>query len=209
MGYYRNNSLHSLIIPAVIACCFINTRQLEISRLTNIVLLIYPFLQSELQLEWTDETLQPLLLESISALAAEGVLIRCENLLKRPERSDRIYTHLNRLGMVVQPILERYYMTFIVLWKSTEAPMKETELEQRCHLLAQKISMLHGINSPDFFDRLLFRDFIKCMIKLNYLIKNEQGALIFSEDFEIIDLDSRSLLSPDVRNSILTLVSHH
>lgn len=209
MGYYRNNSLHSLIVPAMIACCFINTRQLEISRLTNIVLLIYPFLQSELQLEWSDEMLKTILLQSISSLVAEGVLIRCDDSLKRPDRSDRSYTHLNRLGMVVQPILERYYMTFIVLWKSTEAPMKESELEQRCHLLAQKISMLHGINSPDFFDRLLFRDFIKCMIKLNYLVKNEQGALVFSEDFELINLDSRSLLSIDVRNSILTLVSHH
>lgn len=209
MGYYRNNGLHSLILPAMIACCFINTRQLEISRLTNIVSLIYPFLQSELQLEWSDETLQPILLQSISALVAEGFLIKNGDSLKRPVRSDRRYTHLDRLAMVVQPILERYYMTFIVLWKSTEAPMKEAELEQRCHLLAQKISMLHGIDSPDFFDRLLFRDFIKCMIKLNYLVKNEHGALVFSEDFELVNLDSRSLLSPDVRNSILALVSHH
>jgi glycerol-3-phosphate O-acyltransferase len=209
MGYYRNNSLHALIVPAMIACCFINTRQIEISRLTNIILLIYPFLQSELQLEWSDETLKPILLQTISTLVTEGVLIRSKDSLKRPERSDRSYTRLNRLGMVVQPILERYYMTFIVLWKSTEAPMNEAELEQRCHLIAQKISMLHGINSPDFFDRLLFRDFIKCMIKLNYLVKNAQGALVFSEGFELINLDTRSLLSIDVRNSILTLVSHH
>lgn len=209
MGYYRNNSLHSLIIPAIIACCFINTRQLEVPRLTNIVLLIYPFLQSELQLEWSEETLTPLILQYISALVDEEVLIQTDDSLKRPDRSDRSYNKLNRLGMVVQPILERYYMTFIVLWKSTESPMNESELEQRCHLLAQKVSMLHGINSPDFFDRLLFRDFIKSMIKLNYLEKNRQGDLVFSEDFELINLDSRSLLSTDVRNSILTLVSHH
>ena len=28
IGYYRNNSLHSLIIPALIACCFSNARRL-------------------------------------------------------------------------------------------------------------------------------------------------------------------------------------
>ena len=226
MGYYRNNSLHAVIIPAIVACCFINIRQIEESRLTRIVLLLYPFLQSELQLEWSEAELKEQLHQSISALVAEGVLIRDEdsnigqskkaekqsglkNTLKRPDRSDRRYINLNRLGMVVQPILERFYMTFMVLWRSAESPMKETELEQRCHLLAQKISMLHGINSPDFFDRLLFRDFIKSMIKLNYLEKNEQGALVFTENFELVNLDIRSLLSTDVRNSILTLVSHH
>jgi hypothetical protein len=54
----------------------------------------------ELQLEWSDESLKPILLPSISALIAEGVLIRCEDSLKRPGCSDRRYTLLNRLGML-------------------------------------------------------------------------------------------------------------
>jgi glycerol-3-phosphate O-acyltransferase len=209
MGYYRNNSLHAVVIPAIIACCFINTRQMEKSRLISIVQLLYPFLQSELQLEWDEKALNSLLQQSISALVTEGVLIQTKTLLKRPDRSDRSFIYLNRLGKVVQPILERYYMTFIVLWRSAESPMNETELEQRCHLLAQKISMLYGINSPDFFDRLLFRDFINCMIKLKYLEKNKHGALIFSKDFELMNIDTRSLLNTEIRNSILTLVKHH
>ena len=36
MGYYRNNSLHALIIPALIACCFINTRQMALAKLVRI-----------------------------------------------------------------------------------------------------------------------------------------------------------------------------
>jgi len=78
---------------------------------------------------------------------------------------------LTRLALIVQPILERYYLAFIVIWQSAESPMTETELEQHCHLLAQKISMVYGINSPDFFDRQLFRHFIETALDLDYLEK--------------------------------------
>ena len=113
---------------------------------------------------------------------------------------------LVRLAHIVQPILERYYMTFIVLWQSSSAPLQEAELEHRCHLLAQKISMIYGINSPDFFDRLLFRDFIATMLEKEYLTKNDDDPLEFAQDFSYISLDLRNLLSTEVRSSILSLI---
>jgi glycerol-3-phosphate O-acyltransferase len=66
--------------------------------------------------------------------------------------------------------------------------------------------MIHGINSPDFFDRLLFRDFIATMLELNYLQHNAQQKLEFVPDFEHIQLDLRNLLSTEVRSSILAIV---
>ena len=113
---------------------------------------------------------------------------------------------LLRLAHIVQPILERYYMTFIVLWESSTAPLKEDELEHRCHLLAQKISMIYGINSPDFFDRLLFRDFIVTMLENEYVVKNKKMQLEFAQGFNYISLDLRNLLSTEVRSSILSLI---
>jgi glycerol-3-phosphate O-acyltransferase len=97
-------------------------------------------------------------------------------------------------------------MTFIVLWQSANAPLAEDELERRCHLLAQKISMIYGINSPDFFDRLLFRDFIATMFENAYLVRNAAGCLEFAAGFDYVSLDLRSLLSTEVRSSILALI---
>ena len=85
--------------------------------------------------------------------------------------------------------------------------MLESELEQHCHLLAQKISMIHGINAPDFFDRLLFRNFLETMSKLEYLQKDPRGALVFTEAFDHINPDIRNLLSLEVRSTILTLIT--
>jgi glycerol-3-phosphate O-acyltransferase len=206
LGYYRNNSLHSLVIPALIACCFSNTRRETRAGIHRKISLLYPFLKSELQLEWEASSLRQIVDEWIASMASESLLETTGEDLRRPQRSDHEFVQLQRLAHIVQPILERYYMTFIVLWQTSGAPLEEAELEHRCHLLAQKISMLHGINSPDFFDRLLFRDFIETMLENEYLVKNDQQQLEFEPGFNYVSLDLRNLLSTEVRSSILSLI---
>jgi glycerol-3-phosphate O-acyltransferase len=168
--------------------------------------LLYPFLKSELQLEWQDSSLEEIVDECISCLIDESLLEQVDKDLRRPRRSNHEFIQLNRLAHIVQPILERYYMTFIVLWQTSSAPLPEAALEHRCHLLAQKISMIYGINSPDFFDRLLFRDFIETMLENEYLVKNDQQQLEFASEFDYVSLDVRNLLSTEVRSSILSLI---
>ena len=205
IGYYRNNSLHSLVIPALIACCFTNVRRLSYTSLQRKIRLLYPFLKSELHLEWSDSQLTDIVDECVASLIDESLLNSIEDDLRRPRRSDREFVQLLRLAHIVQPILERYYMTFIVLAQTSGAPLQEAELEHRCHLLAQKISILYGINSPDFFDRLLFGDFIAIMLENEYLVKNDQLQLEFRQGFSYTSLDLRNLLSTEVRSSILSL----
>ena len=52
MTYYRNNSLHAFIIPALIACCFANTASVPLEKVVQIAKILYPFLKAELHLEW-------------------------------------------------------------------------------------------------------------------------------------------------------------
>ncbi|MCP4472205.1 MAG: glycerol-3-phosphate 1-O-acyltransferase PlsB [Gammaproteobacteria bacterium] len=206
LGYYRNNSLHTLIIPALIACCFTNVRRVSRASIERIIGLLYPFLKSELQLEWCSAELGAIIDEFVTCLINESLLEEVDKDLRRPRRSDHRFMQLIRLAHIVQPILERYYMTFIVLWQASSDPLGEADLEHRCHLLAQKISMIYGINAPDFFDRLLFHDFIETMLDNEYLIRNDQQQLEFTSGFDYISLDLRNLLSTEVRGSILSII---
>jgi len=206
MSYYRNNSLHAFIIPALIACCFANTAIVSVEKIAQIIRILYPFLKAELHLEWSLSEVENLIESVTAAMIREGLLRQAKSGIRRPERSARRYMDLIRLSLVLQPILERYYMTFMVLWQSARSPMTEVQLEQRCHLLAQKVSMLHGINSPDFFDRSLFRHFIETMIDLEYLEKNAEDALVFADAFDHISIDIRSLLSFEIRCTILSMI---
>ncbi len=206
MSYYRNNSLHAFVIPALIACCFANTANVQVGKIKQIIRVLYPFLKAELHLEWSIDKIDMLVNTFSQAMINAGLLRKSKTGIRRPERSARRYMDLMRLILVVQPILERYYMTFIVLWQSARAPMSIADLEQRCHLLAQKVSMLHGINAPDFFDRQLFRQFIETMIETEYLQQNENAELAFSDDFDHVNVDIRSLLSIEVRCTILSMI---
>lgn len=207
MSYYRNNSLHTLIIPSIIACCFLNVRTLEQDKLLNIVLYIYPFLASELHLPWNRAQLEKFIPQIIDFLVDKQVLIKSDKKLKRPDRNDIHFLILSRLAHIAQPVLERYYMTFVVLWESGGKPLSEAELEQRCHLVAQKISMLYGINSPDFFDRQLFGHFIDTLFDLEFIEKDENDHLVFQQTFDQVNIDIRILLSVEVRSTILQLLN--
>jgi glycerol-3-phosphate O-acyltransferase len=206
MSYYRNNSLHTLIIPSLVACCLINSRKVSIHKLLSIVRYAYPFLKSELHLPWNNDELESFVLNTVKYFVAEGYLKQRDDTLIRPDRSDKKHLPLMRLAQVVQPILERYYMTFIMLWQSADNPMTKQELETKGHLLAQKISMIYGINSPDFFDRKLFTHFITTLFKMDYVSKNDDGKLRLSEHFNQINIDIRALLSVEVRSSILQIL---
>jgi len=206
MSYYRNNSLHTLIIPSLVACCLINARTVTVQKLLSLVRYVYPFLKSEMHLQWNDKELEAFVLNIINYFVAEGYLSQKDQTLKRTGRSDKKHLPLMRLAHVVQPILERYYMTFIILWQSTDKPLTKQELETKGHLLAQKISMIYGINSPDFFDQKLFTHFIATLFKMNYVTKNEDGKLQLSDNFNQINIDIRNLLSVEVRSSILQML---
>ena len=206
LGYYRNNTLHTLVIPALIACCFTNVRRVSREGIERRIGLLYPFLKSELQLEWPVDALDPVVDEFIACMVRESLLEEVDDDLRRPRRSDHRFMQLIRMAQVVQPILERYYMTFIVLWQASSDPLDDAKLEHRCHLLAQKISMIYGINAPDFFDRLLFHDFIETMLEYEYLVRNDQQQLEFTPGFDYVSLDLRNLLSTEVRGSILSII---
>jgi glycerol-3-phosphate O-acyltransferase len=206
LGYYRNNSLHTLIIPALIACCFTNRSRVSRDSIKRKIGLLYPFLKSELQLEWPVAELSVIVDAFIDGLVGELILSTRGSNLHRPRRSHHGFMQLIRLANIVQPILERYYMTFIVLWQASPTPLDDNALEYRCHLLAQKISMIYGINSPDFFDRGLFRDFIATMLEYDYLRRNTSQQLEFSPGFDYVSLDLRNLLSTEVRSSILAII---
>ncbi|MDJ0880391.1 MAG: glycerol-3-phosphate 1-O-acyltransferase PlsB [Gammaproteobacteria bacterium] len=207
MSYYRNNSLHVLIIPSLVACCFLNTRTIQQDKLIGIVRYVYPFLASELHLQWNEQELVAFIPQIIDFLIEEKVLLKTNTLLKRPDRSDAHYLTLSRLAHIAQPILERYYMTFVVLWESGGNPLSEDELEQRCHLVAQKISMIYGINSPDFFDRQLFGHFINTLFEQEFIERDANNHLVFKDSFNQVNVDIRILLSVEVRSTILQLLN--
>ncbi len=70
---------------------------------------------------------------------------------------------------------------------------------------AQRLAMIYGLHSPDFFDKALFQDFIRTLRERNVVRRNKAGFLEFDDDIKRIGEDARLVLGEQIRHSILSL----
>ena len=69
--------------------------------------------------------------------------------------------------------------------------------------MAQRMSVLYGLNSPEFFDKSLFRNFIDLLLRRKVVETSEDGNLTFGEQLLGVAADAQSVLSEQIRHSIL------
>ncbi|MEX2495658.1 MAG: glycerol-3-phosphate 1-O-acyltransferase PlsB [Woeseia sp.] len=207
MTYFRNNVLHLFAIPASIACCFIQGRRLEHSELQRLVRLIYPFMQTELTLGWHQDEIDDATTDAIGALVELGVLTRSRDgrTLVRPPAGSAPAFQLLMLGQSMVPMLQRFYLVIALLFRNGSGTLTRVELENLCQQSAQRLAMIYGLHSPDFFDKALFRDFIATLRQQNVLRTNADGLLEFDDDINRIGDDARLVLGEEIRHSILSL----
>jgi glycerol-3-phosphate O-acyltransferase len=205
MTYFRNNVHHLFAIPASIACCFIQGRRLETEELQRLVRLIYPFMKKELHLKWSYEEIDTITAKAIDALVDLQLLTKDGTELVRPPGGSGLAFQLLMLGQSMVPMLQRYYLVIALLVKNGKGTLSRARLESLCQNSAQRLAMIYGLHSPDFFDKALFKDFIGTLREQEVLRRNGAGMLEFDDDIESIGEDARLVLGEEIRHSILSL----
>ena len=207
MTFFRNNILHLLAVPASVACCFIQGRELEHAELQRLLRMIYPFMKKELCLKWSYEHIDDVTSEAIEALVEHGLLSRSRNkkMLERPPSGSEKAYQLLMLGNAMVPMLQRFYLAIAILVRNGAGQLTRTRLEQLCQQSAERLSMIYGLHSPDFFNKTLFQDFIRMLQAQDVVRRNEEGLLEFDDSIESIGADARLVLGEEIRHSILSL----
>lgn len=208
MSYYRNNSLHPIMVPALVASCFTNKRELPDERVKEMCRTMYPFLRKELTLHTSDEELDGEMQRAIDALLEMGLLVRHwdTNELRRPVSTTLEAMQLRVLAESVRPMLERYYMGVFVLKQSGSGELSVTELEEHMHSMAQRISMLFELNSPDYFDKALFKHFSEALLEQKLVTINDNDKLIFGDALNEFNNENKAILNQQLRHSIHQVV---
>ena len=207
MTYFRNNILHLFAIPAAVACCFIQGRELEHSELQRLVRMIYPFMRKELCLPWGYGEIDAITSAAIEALAGQGLLARLKRkkILKRPPAGSAEAYQLLMLGQSMVPMIQRFYLAIAILVQHGSGSLSRVELERKCEMSAERLSLIYGLHSPDFFNKTLFHDYIRMLLELEVLRRNQDGLLEFDNDIVSIGADARLVLGEEIRHSILSL----
>ena len=213
MTYYRNNILHLLALPSLISCCFFNVQTLSKDKILSLVSLAYPFLQKELFLIWDKQNLADATSQMMGTLTELGLLIEDKenSTYSRPSSNTKAYIQLNLLAKVISPVLEVYYLTLALLSRSASKEKTTTitkqELVKKCTLMAQRVAMIHEINSPDYSDKNLIANFIDTLIHIDYLHEFDAEQLRYNEVFHRTDKQIRLLLPKDMRSNIMQIIA--
>ncbi|MEL7296957.1 MAG: glycerol-3-phosphate 1-O-acyltransferase PlsB [Pseudomonadota bacterium] len=205
LTYFRNNILHLTVLHSTIAACFIHGKILARSELQRLVRLIAPFIRAEMRLRWEVEDFPRVVDIVIDAMCRHGLLEVDGDMLRRPNAGSALAFSLNQMGQSVVPVLQRYYMTIALLNKYGSGALSQGRLEEICQLSAERLSILYGMRSPDFFDRRLFRTFLGVLRERQVIAIDDDGNLAFELKFDAIENDARLVLGEPLRHSILTV----
>jgi len=203
LTYFRNNVIHLFAIPSLIACFVINHAKLSKERLVHVCQSIYPFLKADLFLHWSPDALPNIINQWIMGLVEHEFLLETtEGELTPAQPGTSGHLRLEILAHSIQQTLERYYVTLALLQKQSSGVMLQTELEEQCQLIAQRISFLYEFHEPEFFDKGLFKSFIAGLKEQQLVWLNEQQQLCFDDNLQTVYEYTRLTLSDAVRRSI-------
>ncbi|MEE5168466.1 glycerol-3-phosphate 1-O-acyltransferase PlsB [Pseudomonas alliivorans] len=209
MTYYRNNVLHIFALPSLLASFFQSSSRMSRELILRYTRALYPYLQSELFIRWPLNELDEVVDQWLTAFVEQGLLRRKDDVYIRPEPSSREFVLLTLLSRAIAQTLQRFYMAIALLLNSGQKSLTPEELEDLCTVMAQRLSILHGLNAPEFFDKSLFRHFIQTLLDLGVLRKDAAGKLSYHPLLgELAEGAAKRVLPAEIRLSIRQVALH-
>ncbi len=203
--YYRNNILHLFALPSLIACAFLSNAAVRTDDIQRLVWRIYPYIAAELFLRWTESDLADAVMNGLLCLEKHGLIESNadRSAWARPPPASEKAMQLSLLAQATIQTIERYYLAIALLVKAGSGQISQVALEERCQLTAQRMAMLYGLDSPEFFDRTLFENFIDLLRARGVIRLSSGGKLEFDEVLMRVAADAQFVLSEQIRHSIL------
>ena len=203
--YYRNNILHLFAMPSLLACAFVSNTTMRTADIQRLVWRVYPYISAELFLRW-DETQVSAVADSLLDTFVQLNLLQANadrSEWQRPPPTSLEAIRLSVLAQATIQTLERYYLAIALLLQAGSGTITHEALEERCHLMAQRMTVLYGLNSPEFVDKSLFRNFIELLRRRNVIQLSEDQKLLFGDPLLGVAADAQLVLSEQIRHSIL------
>ncbi|MFV5514432.1 glycerol-3-phosphate 1-O-acyltransferase PlsB [Acinetobacter gerneri] len=185
LTYFRNNIIHTFVLPSLIASLVEHNGKISKGDLINVIRTLYPFLKAELFLKWDVTDLKEPICKYVDALLEAKLIAMDEDQnLVNPAPNSEDHNQLVVLAAPVKQSLERYYMTLALITQRGSGNISTRQVEELSHLLGQRLSVLYEFNSPEFFDKALFQSFMKVLTQQGYISTNEDNAIVFDESFQ-------------------------
>ncbi|MFC3852430.1 glycerol-3-phosphate 1-O-acyltransferase PlsB [Salinispirillum marinum] len=206
MTYYRNNIIHLLALPALL-CCGLQIHGTAKTResLMRHLVLIYSYVRNELFIHWDTEQAVAMAERYLDVLIENGLIVAQGDKLTPSSKPNEAVQFI-ALARLMQPTLERYYLTLSVLQAAGQHDLTVSELETKAQQLAQRMSILNGLNAPEFFDKTLFKRFLSTLKQKAVIKTDEQQRIGFDERVPEAVIAAESLLDAELIRNVRWLM---
>ncbi|EPB6722444.1 glycerol-3-phosphate 1-O-acyltransferase PlsB [Vibrio fluvialis] len=194
MTYYRNNVIHLLALPSLIAQMLIRQQQMPVEQIQTCVAKVYPFLKQELFLSYDESQLDDVVMHYLAELQRQE-LVTLDNGVATINQSKTQVLML--LGRTISETLQRYAIALNLLVANPD--LGKSDLENKSQEIAQRLGRLHGINAPEFFDKGVFSALFVTLKQQGYLDSDGNCHLEQTKHFSRM---LYTMLYPEVRLTI-------
>jgi glycerol-3-phosphate O-acyltransferase len=204
-AYYRNNVLHAYVLPSLIACAFSGQAAMRTADVQRLAWRVYPYIAQELFMRWPEDALPAEVDRMLATFVELGLLTHdpAADLWHRPPAGTTEAVQLSVLANATLQIVERYYLAIALLLQAGPGAITQEALENRCHLMASRMSLLYELRAPEFFDKALFRRFLDLLRERDVIAAGAEGRLDYGQPLLEVAADARLVLSEQIRHSIL------
>lgn len=201
-SYYRNNIVHLLALPSLVASSLNNRSEITPTELRLHLKRLYPCLKSELFLRWSDRELEAQTGGVVDAMLELGLLQRRPGVIARPSEGTHRAAQLWLCAEIIQPFLQRYYLGVALLLEQGTGVMTKDDLVRSCTEAAEQLSMIYALDSPDLFESRLFENLADALLGQGWLGEEPEGGLSFGRNLEGLADSLIVVLRPRVRQTL-------
>ena len=200
LSFYQNNISHFFLLYSLVCLSLKYVEELsekEILRLTN---LVYPFLQSDFYLPWSDEQVGKVVVNNLKILIELGLVVKKDkDLLTKPEKDSKEYRDFLALSNISEPSIKRFYIVISTLWKEE---IDILELQDKCEVIANKLQEIEGWLYTEFSDASKFKSFITKLLDDRYIKENTNNKLSASRITKRVQKEFKQFFNQEFMNEV-------
>jgi glycerol-3-phosphate O-acyltransferase len=212
--YGRNNIAHLFALPSLIAYFLQHNDHMSRAFLVKGCRFIYPVIQEEFFLHWSQDAIDSVVEKYVDLFLEMGLFVAHPQLgLTRPDVTSSQFTVLRTLGLVIGAAVERYAVAVNLLHQyqkqdGTSERFKPDEFQNKCVLMAQRISILTGATDSELPSAGLFKSILEHLQREGFLTKQDD-VFELTHTFGAVYEVTSALLSVDIRHSMSRVRSNN
>jgi len=200
MRYYRNNILHTYILPALICRILECTAKINQEELVIKIKQLITLIKPDFFLGQTSDSVATQVQQVLNVLSLQAMAKRSKAGFWSLTDDAQLRATVRIMAECIDETMQRF--TIITSLISRLSPISKTDFEDKVVAIAKRLSVLNNINAPEFIDKKSQATLINSMITQGYISLDDKGLLIDNSTLAPIKSTISNLVAIEVLQSI-------